>query len=106
MQASEEFGDVYQALHRSRSIQTIPRNQTYKSLRNDVPIPTMGLGTGGLMPGDETSFTIEAALRMGYRMLDLAREYANEKTVALFFNNTRSDENYPLRYELYQIYQV
>jgi diketogulonate reductase-like aldo/keto reductase len=64
----------------------------------------MGLGTGGLIPGDETSLTIETALRMGYRMLDLAREYANEKTVALFFSNTKSDENYPLRYKFYKTY--
>ena len=66
----------------------------------------MGLGTGGLVPGDETYSTVEAAMRIGYRMLDLAREYANEKTVATFFSNTRADENYPLRYVFYHTYKV
>ena len=43
----------------------IPHNQTYVDMRNNVPIPTMGLGTGGLSPGQETLNTMEAALKAG-----------------------------------------
>ena len=69
---------VYDALRNHRSLKYVPDKQQYFSLRNDIPIPTIGLGTGGLQGGAETSETFHTALNLGYRLFDLAREYNNE----------------------------
>ena len=58
---TDEYDDIYRALHITRSIPSIPKNQSYITLRNNVPMPTIGLGTGGLVPGEETYTTMETA---------------------------------------------
>ena len=73
---------VYEALREHRSLKYVPDKQQYLSLRNNIPMPTMGLGTGGLQSGDETTDTFYTALNLGYRLFDLAREYNNEKDFA------------------------
>ena len=52
----------------------------------------MGLGTGGLFPGQDTLDTMVSALKAGYRMFDLAREYGNENTMASAINAAVSDD--------------
>ena len=73
---------VYDALREHRSLKYVPDKQQYLSLRNNIPMPTMGLGTGGLHSGAETAETFFSALNLGYRLFDLAREYNNEKDFA------------------------
>ena len=77
-----ELESVYQALREHRSIKSVPDKQQYISLRNGIPMPTMGLGTGGLQEGEQTTETIKTALGLGYRLFDLAREYNNERAFA------------------------
>jgi diketogulonate reductase-like aldo/keto reductase len=52
------------------------------TLRGGVEIPLLGLGVYQSRPGAETRQAVEAALRLGYRHVDTARAYGNERDVA------------------------
>src|SRR3954451_467166 len=49
-------------------------------LNNDVEIPTLGLGVFQ-SPPEETTAAVESALRAGYRHIDTAAAYGNEREV-------------------------
>jgi diketogulonate reductase-like aldo/keto reductase len=49
-------------------------------LNNDVEIPAVGLGVFQ-SPPEETTAAVEAALREGYRLIDTAAAYGNEREV-------------------------
>lgn len=51
-------------------------------LRNGVEIPIFGLGVYQSRPGAETREAVRAALEVGYRHVDTARVYGNERDVA------------------------
>ena len=76
-----EYSNAFEAMHFARTIKFIPTGQEYRTLRNGLPMPSMGLGTGGLYP-EETYETLATSMRIGYRLFDLAREYNNEATFA------------------------
>lgn len=65
---------------------TITDNDTEKhmtdflTLNNDVRIPTLGLGVFQSAP-DETTAAVQAALEAGYRHIDTAAGYGNEREV-------------------------
>lgn len=50
------------------------------TLNNGVAIPTLGFGVFQTPP-DETTIAVEAALRVGYRHIDTAASYGNERGV-------------------------
>ena len=50
------------------------------TLNNEVKIPKLALGTWEI-PDDEVAAPVQAALKMGYRHLDTAQAYHNEKGV-------------------------
>lgn len=50
-------------------------------LNNGVAIPTLGLGVWQMREGAETENAVRAALDAGYRMIDTARLYGNERSV-------------------------
>lgn len=50
------------------------------TLANGVPMPALGLGTSP-MDEEETEATVAAALRTGYRLIDTAENYRNERGV-------------------------
>lgn len=52
------------------------------TLRGGVRIPLLGLGVYQSRPGEETQRAVEAALALGYRHVDTARAYGNERDVA------------------------
>jgi 2,5-diketo-D-gluconate reductase A len=52
------------------------------TLANGVPMPALGLGTSP-MDDEETEATVVAALRTGYRLIDTAENYRNERGVGL-----------------------
>ncbi|OII26491.1 aldo/keto reductase [Frigoribacterium sp. MCBA15_019] len=52
----------------------------FLTLNNDVRIPTLGLGVFQ-SPPDETTAAVEAALGAGYRHIDTAAGYGNEREV-------------------------
>lgn len=51
------------------------------ALNNGVAMPRFGLGTYKSRPGAEVEFSVQAALRHGYRSIDTASLYANEEGV-------------------------
>ena len=76
-----ESGDIHDALQSYRSIKYVPRPQKYAVLRNGLPMPYVGLGTGGLFL-EEVKSVVKQAIRAGYRLIDTAREYGNERLCA------------------------
>lgn len=50
-------------------------------LNNGIQIPILGQGVFQLKPGPETERAVAVALQTGYRLIDTARFYANEKEV-------------------------
>jgi diketogulonate reductase-like aldo/keto reductase len=58
-----------------------PVNTTALKLNNDVTIPAIGLGVFQ-SPPEETTAAVETALRDGYRLIDTAAAYGNEREVA------------------------
>ena len=80
--------DIYATLREHKSLKFLPGHQQHYELRNNVIMPVMGFGTGGLHP-QKTQSIIKMALNSGYRLLDLAREYNNEHVVAQVFDELR-----------------
>jgi diketogulonate reductase-like aldo/keto reductase len=55
--------------------------QTTKKLNNGVEIPYLGLGVFQVKEGDETTNAVRWAIDAGYRHIDTAALYGNEKSV-------------------------
>ncbi|MGN0250377.1 MAG: aldo/keto reductase [Oliverpabstia sp.] len=55
-------------------------NQSYVTLNNGVSMPMAGIGTFLLSP-DEAEASVTSALQAGYRLIDTANAYVNEKAV-------------------------
>ena len=66
---------------------------------------SVGLGTGGL-PKKTTSSIIRDAMRLGYRLFDMAREYNNEEKVARIISGGQRDGGIPLRDEVFIVSKV
>jgi len=96
----QTFANVYESLRFVRSLKYVPVGQQYYTLRNSLPMPQIGLGTGGLAL-QETKSILKLALKLGYRSLDLAREYKNEHLVGELLADSLEDESMPLRAELF-----
>lgn len=60
-------------------------------LYNDVNIPCFGLGVWRTGPGDETRKAVDFALRNGYRHIDTAHFYKNEKDVGVALKQSGLD---------------
>lgn len=54
--------------------------ETY-TLRNGVKVPKIGLGTWQIPDGEDTYNSVTFALNNGYRHIDTAKAYGNEKSV-------------------------
>lgn len=61
-------------------------------LSNGVKIPSIGLGTF-LMKPDDAQRAVEAALKAGYRLIDTANAYVNEKAVGRAIKNSGIPRN-------------
>ena len=53
---------------------------TNVKLNNDVEMPSIGIGTFTLAPNDARN-SVREALKMGYRLIDTANAYVNERSV-------------------------
>lgn len=56
-------------------------NQTYLTLNNGVKMPQFGLGVYSIPAGETTYNSVLTALKCGYRHIDTAHAYQNEKSV-------------------------
>ena len=63
----------------SKMIPTMTLNETY-TLSNGLAIPKVGLGTW-LIPDQEVAAAVKSAISMGYRHIDTAQAYGNERGV-------------------------
>ena len=52
----------------------------YMTLNNGITCPVIGIGTFMLSPADAEN-SVREALKMGYRMIDTANAYVNERAV-------------------------
>ncbi len=50
-------------------------------LNTDAAMPQIGFGTWKIIPGPQTRNSVKEALKVGYRLIDTARAYLNEKSV-------------------------
>ena len=80
-QITKDFENIYASLLYYRSVKHIPAGQQYITLRNKIPLPSLGYGTGGVNT-DNLKDMIRYAVDIGYRTFDLAREYRNERVFA------------------------
>ncbi len=55
--------------------------QTYLTLNNGVQMPQFGLGVYSIADGDDTYNSVLTALKCGYRHIDTAHAYRNERSV-------------------------
>ena len=58
-------------------------DQTYLTLNNGTKIPQFGMGVYQVPEGEETKQACLSALRMGYRHIDTAHAYQNERSVGV-----------------------
>lgn len=56
-------------------------NQTYLTLNNGVQMPQFGLGVYSIPAGEVTYNSVLTALKAGYRHIDTAHAYQNERSV-------------------------
>ena len=56
-------------------------NQTYVKLNNGIEMPQFGMGVFQVPEGPETVNAVAEALRQGYRHIDTAHAYQNERSV-------------------------
>ena len=61
----------------------------YVTLNNGVKMPMAGIGTFLLTP-DEAENSVAHALKDGYRLIDTANAYVNEKAVGRAMTSVRS----------------
>jgi len=95
---------IYERLNQYRSIPYLPPDQTYHRLRHNIPMPSIGLGTGNI-PLDSMNSTLTTALRLGYRMFDMAREYKNEAIMGEILSRS-GDGIIPERHEVFLVSKV
>lgn len=109
MAMTEDDASLMEFLRKHRSIRDFPSIQGESgglySLRNGMAMPAIGLGTGGI-PDEKMYNTTLDSLRMGYRMLDLAREYYNEVVVRDIFTDTAADQRTPKPHEVFLLSKV
>lgn len=64
-----------------------------KELANGVKIPVIGFGTWQSKNGDEAYDAVKWALKVGYRHIDTAATYGNEKSVGLAIKDSGIDRD-------------
>ena len=65
----------------SITVMNAQNNQTKLTLNNGVEMPQFGLGTYSIPEGDATYNSVLTALQAGYRHIDTAHAYQNERSV-------------------------
>jgi hypothetical protein len=84
--AAAQMTDNHQHDDNHKGVTTMVLNETY-TLSNDVQIPKLGLGTW-FIDDDKAAQAVRDAITIGYRNIDTAQAYGNERGV----RRRRSDE--------------
>ncbi|MFM9745355.1 aldo/keto reductase, partial [Streptomyces brasiliscabiei] len=67
--------------------------QTYVTLNNGTKIPQFGLGVYMINGDDATEKAVSEALKLGYRHIDTAHAYQNERGVGRAVKNSGIDRH-------------
>ena len=59
------------------------------TLNNGVSMPTLGLGVWQMREGEETENAVRWAVEAGYRLIDTAKLYGNEKSCRQGYSSKR-----------------
>jgi diketogulonate reductase-like aldo/keto reductase len=82
--------NIYDVLRFNRKIHYLPNGQEFMRLRNNLIIPSIGLGTGGLF-NEDLSYILNESVKLGYRFFDSAREYDNEEKISFLYNDNNNN---------------
>lgn len=91
--------DIFRVMHYIRSA-TVSDNNAVIELRNKIPMPKIGLGTGGLFH-EESPRVFREAIDAGYRLFDMAREYGNEHIMGNLLQDLLNEKNPIQRKDLF-----
>src|SRR5450759_339180 len=80
LSAEERGGSAIATVLRERQEGTVPSSVPAIKLNNGVEIPQLGFGVFQITP-EETKAAILEALKVGYRHIDTAEMYGNEREV-------------------------
>ncbi len=70
------------------------KDQTYLTLNNGVVIPQFGLGVYSISAGEVTYNSVLTALKAGYRHIDTAHAYQNERSVGQAIKGLNAWQNF------------
>ncbi len=62
--------------------------ESYVALHNGIKMPIVGFGTWKILPNSKAQRVVSSALSAGYRYIDTARIYLNEKGVGAAINDS------------------
>lgn len=68
-------------------------NQTYVKLNNGIEMPQFGMGVYMVPEGPETVNAVSEALKLGYRHIDTAHAYQNERSVGKAISESGIDRD-------------
>mmetsp|Transcript_7984 Transcript_7984/g.13258 ORF Transcript_7984/g.13258 Transcript_7984/m.13258 type:complete len:595 (-) Transcript_7984:75-1859(-) len=80
-----QFSTTLEVVRFAHSLKSVPSGQRFLRMSHGVPVPQLGLGTGGIFV-EQALEVFTSAVRMGYRLFDLAREYGNEHIIKQLIN--------------------
>lgn len=77
----QEPTETEQQTNKDQTMEQTNGNQTYLTLNNGVQMPQFGLGVYSIPAGEVTYNSVMTALKAGYRHIDTAHAYHNERSV-------------------------
>ena len=94
---------LYERHIKTKKVQYFPDGLAFYFLRNNLPIPAMGLGTDGMTTPAQS---IMKALRRNYRMLDTSQIAGTEGIIGRIFVSHFLDTTFPTREEVFLVSKV
>lgn len=94
---------LYERQLKAKKVPHFPDGLLFYFLRNNIPIPAMGLGTDGM---SAPAYSIMKALRRSYRMLDTSPLSGVESVIGRIFETHLMDETFPPREEVFLVSKV
>jgi hypothetical protein len=94
---------LYERQLKSKKVAYFPDGLSFYFLRNNLPMPALGLGTDGMMTPAQS---IMKALRRNYRMLDTSQLSGTEGIIGRVFVSHFLDPTFPTREDVFLVSKV
>lgn len=94
---------LYERQIKTKKVAFFPDGLEFYFLRNNLPIPAMGLGTDGMKTPAQS---IMKALRRNYRMLDTSPLSGSDSVIGRIFVTHQKDKTFPPREDVFLIAKV